>query len=192
MKSLQFCCFCELPQHEYKNAWLFTEAEGGILPLFCHQVYYLTASLLFGSTQESCLTWVSISCSCRSMSLLADPSALCSSIREKCSMLLMDSFSCRVKMTSFHTDKVIVNTIWEACRYSSLLNARNHKSFSRLNTRKNMTWTYNLQQEKKHEMWISDQDLPAVVTEVQNAPCFNHNSVHKVLKVAVKRGVCTL
>lgn len=39
------------------------------------------------------------------MSLLADPSDLCSSMREKCSMLLMDSFSCRVKITSLNTDR---------------------------------------------------------------------------------------
>lgn len=57
------------------------------------------------STQETRLTWVNISCSCRSMSLLADPSDLCSSMREKCSMLLMDSFSCRVKITSLNTDR---------------------------------------------------------------------------------------
>lgn len=60
---------------------------------------------LLTGTQEMCLTWVNISCSCRSMSLLADPSDLCSSMREKCSMLLMDSFSCRVKITSLNTDR---------------------------------------------------------------------------------------
>lgn len=38
--------------------------------------------------------------------MLAEPSALCSSIREKCSMLLMDNFSCRVKITSFIIKKI--------------------------------------------------------------------------------------
>lgn len=46
-------------------------------------------------------TCVSISCSCRSMSLVGDPSILCSSIREKCSMLLIESFSCNVRITSW-------------------------------------------------------------------------------------------
>lgn len=64
-------------------------------------------------TRKVCLTWVSISCSCRSISLLAEPSALCSSIREKCSMLLMDNFSCRVKITSFIIKKpsVVIDMI---------------------------------------------------------------------------------
>lgn len=82
---------------------------------------------LLTGTQEMCLTWVNISCSCRSMSLLADPSDLCSSMREKCSMLLMDSFSCRVKITSLNTDRWVrglgggdtVNVLWRLRRHGS-------------------------------------------------------------------------
>lgn len=50
-------------------------------------------------------TWVSISCSCRRSSLLSEPSVLCSNTREKCSMHLIDSFSCRVRITSWKNNR---------------------------------------------------------------------------------------
>ncbi len=65
-------------------------------------IIYFCMSLRFSSSQQTC---ISISCSCRSISFVADPSILCSSIREKCSMLLIDSFSCRVRITSFQTEE---------------------------------------------------------------------------------------
>lgn len=67
-------------------------------------------------------TWESISCSCRRSSLLPEPSILCSSTREKCSMHLIDSFSCRVRITSWskHTTWMLtcksrLLTAWRVC-----------------------------------------------------------------------------
>lgn len=54
----------------------------------------------FGPESDISQTWVSVSCSCSKSNLVPAPSVLCSSMREKCSMPLMESFSWRVKMTS--------------------------------------------------------------------------------------------
>lgn len=82
-------------------------------------------SPLLTGAREMCLTWVNISCSCSSMSLLADPSDLCSSMREKCSMLLMDSFSCRVKITSWNTERW---SGWEVKLFNAPRRLQRHSS----------------------------------------------------------------
>lgn len=51
------------------------------------------------------ITRVNISCSWRSSSLLPRSSVLCSSVSEKCSMHLIDSFSCSVMITSYITQR---------------------------------------------------------------------------------------
>lgn len=79
------------------------------VPLSILSSYFIQHHFFFCVTQKhhspAKQTCVSISCSCRSISFVADPSILCSSIREKCSMLLIDSFSCRVRITSFQTEE---------------------------------------------------------------------------------------
>lgn len=72
--------------------------------------------------QQTC---VSISCSCRIISFVADPSILCSSIKEKCSMLLIDSFSCRVWITSFQTEEHLLFMFSTANKWHSANVIRN-------------------------------------------------------------------
>lgn len=109
---LTFAFFCVLPVTLWSNRsrtsiMNFAFESGSAPSLF----RLLSLPSPHRHSPATCLTWVNISCSCSSMSLLADPSDLCSSMREKCSMLLMDSFSCRVKITSWNTDR---RSGWEA------------------------------------------------------------------------------